>query len=43
MFIPNVNPSDSTNTEFTSFDYNIENISTDSEITFKNINDNYKT
>ena len=43
MFIPNLrNPSDSTNTEFTSFDYNIENISTDSEITFKNINDNYK-
>ena len=43
MFIPNLrNPSESTNIEFTTLDSNIENITSDLPITFKNINDNYK-
>ena len=43
MFIPNhSNPTESTNIEFTTLDSNIENITTDLPITFKNIRDNYK-
>ena len=43
MFIPNLrNPTESTNIEFTTLDSNIENITSDLPITFKNIKDNYK-